>query len=155
MRLLSKCARAHETGFAKPVLVKHAWSSFSIYPSLRTSFVTDCPSFAGNSFTSLTETSCLHRLTPFPRIRVSTIADPGRARTRASRHTKPSHHRTVAGRRLTCKSRVPHTRRAVLTGRKNPENARKRGREREQTDIGSGRRERSSHSSEDVRYGVI
>lgn len=83
-------------------------------------------------------------------------ADPGRAHTRASRHTKPWYHRTVAGRRLTCKSRVPHTRRAVLTGGKNPENSRKRGRGRENkptsdpVDAGEARIPRKIR-----RYGVI
>lgn len=72
-----------------------------------------------------------------------------------SHHTKPC---TIVGRRLTCKSRVPHTRRVVLTGREREEERgreRERKGEREQTDIGSGRREKLAFLEGCERCSVI
>lgn len=70
-----------------------------------------------------------------------------------SHHTKLC---TIIGRRLTCKSRVPHTRRVVLTGReREEERGREREKEREQTDIGSGRREKLAFLEGCERCSVI
>lgn len=68
-----------------------------------------------------------------------------------SHHTKPC---TIIGLWLTCKSRVPHTRRVVLTGGKR-RRERKEERERERTDIGSGRREKLAFLEGCERCDVI